>query len=295
MRVIFVAAGPKEWGSSRMRAWWVAPYMDNAEVIQYGQPIPTTADAYIWQKMVNMEVVEATPHARHVWDVCDPAWWWEPQQCLEIAAAVDSVVASSEALASDFYQWHSSCVTLSQDKRYVHTIPDRLELSHFTHQRQHADVSPVRFIWFGVAVNRIALYAAVANLERLAANGYKIELTVMDDRPDVPFRITDSFPIYNVPWRLDREVEVLSNHDIALLPPYPGAWGKVKSNNKLITAALCGLATLGHKGNDHYHTFEQYVKDVNVRYGMARGARGNAVKYRDVRQSAAEWETILNG
>ena len=70
----FIAAGDYSWGSSRMRCYWPAKYMDNAVVVQAGQPIPQ-ADAYIWQKVIDHNFVKANPQAKHWFDACDPSWW----------------------------------------------------------------------------------------------------------------------------------------------------------------------------------------------------------------------------
>ena len=147
----------------------------------------------------------------------------------------------------------------------------------------------MRFIWYGLAVNRVALFYGLVNLERLAANGHKIELTIMDDRPDQSWRVTDYFPIAHVQWRLEQENEIIANHDVAFLPPYPGPWGKVKSNNKTLTAWACGLPALStHEYNDY-----EVLMDWQCRRNW--GVLGNVeLAHVDVRQSAAEWMGLFN-
>jgi len=287
-KILFISAGPIEWGSSRMRVYWVAEAVRerghdvNVEMFDTvaDSPYPLlNPDVYIWQKLVNLDIVKATPNARHYWDVCDPAWWWQPAQCREIADLMTGVVASSMALAEDYNKWHR--------REMAYCIPDRLKLSHFHTQRKHQDVSPVRLIWFGVAVNRIALYGALANLERLVANGYKIELTVFDNRPDIRLDFTDAFPIYHVQWSLMNEVDVLSSHDVAILPPYPGAWGKVKSNNRTLTAWACGLPVVtGFDYDDLLQHMNRWYRGGVTRAGSL--PRGFAVE-----ESAVEWENVL--
>lgn len=298
MNICFITAGPIEWASSRMRAHWVAEALDerghDCYIYRASDKIPGDPemfDAFIWQKTVNLELIRKLPDARHYWDVCDPSWWWQPNECREIAQHMTGVVASSEALADDFNEWANG-INIRGMYRWpdVHTIPDRLKLSHFHTQRQHGDVSPVRLIWFGIAANRVALWGAKANLERLVANGHKIELTVFDERPDIPFRFSDAFPIYHVKWSLSKEVEVLASHDIALLPPYPGAWGEVKSDNKAITAGGCGLpvtAGMEYAAMEYLATSPQTRKNTGNRFRRMANER-------DVAQSAAEWEALLS-
>lgn len=290
MSACFITAGPIEWGSSRLRAWWVAPHMEGASVIQL-RDIRDIADvqghdAYVFQKTADLQLMNSLKQCTSLvfWDTCDPSHWWQPELCRTIADVADGIVASNEALADDFSEWYGSA-------EKVHTIPDRLELSHFDKQREHTDVSPVRLIWFGIAVNRIALYSMIASLERLRANRHDIALTIMDDRPDMPFVGHNySFPITYVKWQLDREVEILARHDIALLPPYPGPWGMVKSDNKVATAFACGLPALS--GWD-YQLLRGYVMSASERQQHGTLPRSWLERKYDIKRSAAEWQELI--
>jgi hypothetical protein len=291
MKICFIAAGGIEWGSSRMRAYWVAEAMQQRGIDATAVDVNThtdyrSADAYIFQKIAPIEAVKTLTEVgiKCYLDVCDPSWWWQPNECREIAQHMTAVVASSQPLADDFNQWYG------QGKAIC--IPDRLDLAHFPKQRDHADVTPVRFIWFGVAVNRIALLGAIPFLERLVANGRKIELTIMDDRPDLPMQWTNAFPIYHTKWTLDTEVKILASHDIALLPPYPGAWGRVKSNNKQLTAWACGLPVYA---GEEYTYLENLVTQSGYRESMAAGGMDFVSNNSQITQSAAEWEAVLCG
>ncbi len=286
MKVCFIAAGPIAWASSRMRAFWVAEEMPDAEVIlssdvMAGRPVPL-ADVYIFQKSIRCQMVEKLKYrgASAWWDVCDPSWWWEPNESLRIADLVDGVVASNEVLARDFTEHHG---------RECHTIPDRLKLAHFDKQRQHADVSPVRFIWYGIVPNRVSLPGALVNLERLTANGHEIELTIMDQQPERHLSyMQHKFPVTYVRWSLEREVEIISRHDIALLPPYPGPWGRVKSNNKELTAWACGLPV---DDGQSYRELEEMVQSWQLRDSESRLVfKPHA---HSVDKSASDWLALL--
>ncbi len=280
MKVCFVAFGPIDFASSRLRCYWPAQYMD-AEVVTMGDPLPD-ADVYIWQKSAHIKQIAERKDARHWWDVCDPLHWFSPDESGRILELVDGIVASNSALAHDLQAWAN---------REVHTIPDRLELSHYPIRRQHDDSDPLRFIWYGLGVNRAALMGSWAILARLAANGYKVELTIFDDRPDVEFRPGPEVPIYHKRWRLREENKVLAVHDIALVPPYPGAWGKVKSNNKKITAWACGLpTTTAHEWDE---TLLKMIDNAWMRDIEGTTMRSIVEEQYDVRQSAADWEALL--
>jgi len=173
--------------------------------------------------------------AKVFWDICDPVHWFSPKEARAMADAVDGIVCSNENLESDFREWYGG------SGKTILTIPDRINLDHFPIKRTHQRAETIRFIWYGAGQNRFSLLGAFANLERLVANGVSLSLTIFDDRPHDNWQGVVSFPIYHAKWELDTENAIIAEHDIALLPPYPGAWGKVKSNNKRLTANACGL------------------------------------------------------
>lgn len=286
MKTMFVAAGDETWGSSRMRCYWVAKYMNDAAAMtnaecRMNESAVNVAEAVVFQKLADPDWMRKLRNngKKVFWDVCDPSWWWKPKECREIAANCDGVVASSEGLARDFENWA---------EMPCHVIADRLDLAHFSKQRQHHETEPVRFIWFGLAANRLSLFGAVPMLERLLANGYKIELTVCDERPDARCAL-GGVPVYQKLWTLGEEVETLCAHDVALLPPYPGAWGKVKSPNKKLTANACGLVDVD--GFDYGRLQEACGWVFRHHYG--NGAVIAVRQSHDVKQSAAEWEALL--
>jgi hypothetical protein len=281
VKVVFIAYGPIDFASARMRCYWPAQYIRDAEVISYGDLLPD-ADVYIWQKNAHIAQIKERRDAQHWWDVCDPLHWFSPNESREAADAVDGIVASNQGLAQDLTTWA---------KRHVRVIPDRLELSHFPLQREHVDTKPVRFIWYGIAVNRSAMVGAWTNLARLAALDYKIELTVFDERPEIELKLGPEVPVYHKRWRLAQENAVIASHDIALLPPYPGPWSTVKSNNKELTAWACGLpSTTGVRWHDG---FIELVDRASTRKAAGHGGRTAVEANHDVRQTAADWEELL--
>ena len=288
MKVCFIAAGPIQFASARMRAHWIAPYMEDGVVTEWEKAVKESqipyTDAYIFQKNADPQVMRNLVADGHQvwWDVCDPAWWWSPGYCQEIADIVTGAVASNEALAADY------TATLGKE---CHVIPDRLEPLHFNKRREHQDTKPVKLIWYGLYVNRMAIYAALANLERLTANGYDIQLTIMDDQPGIALPGPNgSFPIAYVRWQLDREVDIIASHDIALLPPYPGPWGKVKSDNKMLTALACGLSSLC---GTSYAVLEDFVQHPDIRPGVFYNDTPDSNVW--VAKSAQDWEALLCG
>jgi hypothetical protein len=241
------------------------------------------ADVYIWCKIANLDEMKAQKAngAKVVWDLCDPVHWWSPGKARQIMGEVDHIVCSNQALAYD---------TSLFSGMKVDTIADRIELEHYPVMRKHERVDPVRFIWYGAGQNRFTLLGALANLERLVSNGINIELTVYDDRPDNILRVTDSFPVYHTKWELRNENKVIAAHDIAILPDYPGAWGKVKSNNKMLTAWACGVPV---SSGELYEPLYHLASITQDRRDQAENGYKLLVDKYDVRQSAVEWKELL--
>lgn len=283
MTICFIAVGPITWASSRLRCFWPAQYM-NASVITAASLRHTAlpqADIYIWQKHVRLDLIEQTPHAQHWWDISEPVWWFDPDKSHDIIARMSGFVASTQTLAVEFRKWSG---------RFCHVIPDRLESDYFTHHRVHAPVQPVRLIWFGTAINRVALTTAWPNLMRLHAEGYNVELTIMDDRPDLPLRFGHDIRVYYVRWAWKRDVAVLASHDIALLPLLPGPLGRVRSQYKPLMAWACRLPVSDGLG---YDNLRQLVTSYQER--DQRGATGQqtVLAHWTVGKSAGEWLALL--
>ena len=177
MKFCFVVYGPITFASSRLRAYWPAEHLEGAVVCDYAT-ITTDrrpdADVYVFLKHGRPQAqADLLAAGKQVWwDACDPMWWFSPNEVRQIIAHVTGVTTSTAALASDFRQFSGM---------QAHVIPDRLKLEHYPMQREHGPQSPVRFVWYGIGVNRHSLLGAWANLCRLAANGYNVSLTLMDD------------------------------------------------------------------------------------------------------------------
>jgi len=288
MKVQFISAGPIEWGSSRMRCYWPSRYMEDASVITIQDFIKRSretetaprADVYIWQKHAFPEWMEQLP-GRHWYDTCDPMHWFSPDAARKIDRSVEGVVASNPKLAEDYTAWAG---------RQCHVISDRLELEHFNLQREHVDTQRVRIIWYGVAVNRISLAAAWANLSRLRANGYNITLTILDNYPQAPLNFGNEIPLEYARWSLEDEVPTIAAHDIALLPPYPGPWGLLKSNNKELAAKACGLPVTD--GQDYFELVA-LIEDHQLRQRLGDQGRKDVETFWTVDRSAKQWERLL--
>lgn len=287
MKTLFIPSGPISWASARLRMFWPAEHLPEVEILPDNGEFPREHfepyDVVVFQKhgVPELQAEWRKQGKRIIWDACDPMWWFSPNDVRAILAECDLVTCSTQALADDLLRWYGQPLE-------VCIIHDRLKLEHYPRKRVHEDVAPVRLIWYGVSVNRVSLPGAWANLDRMAANGYSFELTICDDRPERPLDFAGpGFPIYYTRWNLERENAVLSAHDIALLPPYPGPWGPLKSNNKELTATACGLpVTSGHD----YAELVELVDSPACRQQRSRMASPP----QSVDETANEWREVLN-
>ena len=281
----FISAGDISWGSSRMRCYWPAKYMGATVATWHsvlsGKQIED--NKIICQKLGNAELMRRwlDRGAEVWWDVCDPAWWFSPGDAKPLAEMVTGIVASNPGLAEDFTEWSG---------RPCEMIPDRMELEHYPTQREHRAAKPVRFIWFGVSVNRLTLCGAWANLARLVANGHDVSLTIMDNQPELSLGLGNEVPLGYLRWGIESAPNTIASHDIALLPPYPGPWGRVKSNNKTLTAWSCGLPVTSGL---NYREMEWLVSSHETRATLGRQGRKDVESMWQVERSAREWERLL--
>lgn len=284
-RIVFITYGDETTASSRLRAYWPAKYMENTTVIPASSGVQTADyDVFIFQKVASVEAFKFAKDEgkRVILDLCDPVWWFQPKEARQYLRYVDAVTFSNSELMYDFLEW------AGKDAPQTHHIPDRIELSHYKHVKNHKKTSPVRLIWFGYAQNRHALLGAIPTLQRLAANGHNVQLTIFDDQPEIKWEV--GIPVQHMGWSIDCENEVIADHDIALLPPFPGRWGEVKSNNKRLTAWACGLPTV--TGFD-YAEIEALIKSHKLRAEKVATYEQILGDNYDVQQSARQWEQVI--
>jgi hypothetical protein len=272
-----------------LAAYWPARYIPGSLAYRWedGTPIPPGYQMYVWQKNVSIPEMETIRAAggKNIFYHCDPLWWWHPDECRQADAIVDAVVCSTEASALDYMDF-------SGRTEHPTVIPDRLELSYYKSRGPHETPrgQPVRFVWFGMSQNRLTLFAALANLERLVANGVSIVLTLIDDAPQEVVYWSEMFPFIHARWTLDNENALICANDIALVPLYPGPWGKIKTNNRTLVAWACGLPAIT---GENYRELYEVATRATLRNEMVAAGQQELVQRYDVRQSAGEWMQLL--
>jgi hypothetical protein len=290
MRALFLAQGPLEWASSRYRAWWVAAAADWADCVQIDALervwLPDY-DAVVFPKWCDAEARSLAGEAHRrgqvvVWDLCDPIWWLRPVEARRFLPLVDHIVVSSTGLAE--------AVDAELGRRAT-VIPDRMDPAFHPTVKAHRDTARPVLLWYGQAWNRVpSLSGALLTLHRLAAEGLAFRLRVLDDG-DPAGVFVEGLDIEYHRWRLESFHDELLAADVALCPPYPGPWGRMKSENREVTAWWAGLPVAD--GDDPAH-LARLLTDVEMRADIGRHNRRAAEAYYDVAQSAEAWARLLH-
>jgi len=300
-KTLFIAQGDLDWGSSRFRAWWVAAHADWAEcmtladfhnrvsnIMPFGE-----YDTIVWPKPCDAEtrkLLELIKHTdariTHVWDLCDPLWWLEPRGFAAMLPLVDYLVFSNERLEAAFCGEYG-------DRRTA-VIPDRMEPAFHPTVKEHAPTAAPVLLWWGYGWNRAALLSAGLGLQRLVGEGARFRLRVLDD--GVPGGVTvPGVDVEYHRWRRDTFHDELLAADVALLPPYPGVWGALKSDNKAVSAWWAGLPVVDLQSADDVDRAQALIADADLRAREGWANRKRASEQYDVRQSVRDWENVLQG
>lgn len=291
-QTLFVAQGPIEWSSSRYRAWWLAKYADWANCKLLSEIAKSDFENYevvVWPKPCAHDQRMAVAKFKHagarvIWDICDPMWWLAPTDTSAMLALVDDVVVSSDGLARDLD------AALGVE---AHVINDRMCADFHPAPKEYKDAIAPVLIWYGWGWNRVAsLSAAALGLQSLVARGVRFNLRVLDDGPPggVGF---DGIDTQYHKWRIGTFHEELISADVALCPGYAGPWGRMKSNNKEVSAWWAGLPVARLDTINDVECAVRLLTDVGERAQEGAANRAVAEREYDVQTSVYEWEQII--
>jgi hypothetical protein len=298
MRVHFLTSVLPKVASARFRAWWPAEAWASPDVTCGGpdHPAVATADVLVvtsligqvpmqWDSLTGRWLVTVPQSTVVVWDLTDPMWCYMGDAAFrEWAGRVAHLTVSSEglrmALATEF---HLNATV----------IPDRLPYQ--ATQRLHQEVAVPTLIWFGYGFNRWPAFSGVAPLLlRLRRNGVPFKLQIVDDQPQLPLFEGDRYGLAaiteHLAWALETMHDRLCAADVALLPPFPGWIGTMKSENRAMTAAWAGLPIVR---GDSYGALVSLLTDVELRRSSGASWRAWAERSGNIASSVAQWQEVL--
>lgn len=207
--------GEAHCASDRIRGEWVAKNSDDKmEIYNSSKKYRTIIFHYPCKEMDLLGDVK-------ILDVCDPVWKDDVPQFLEYIKKVSAIIVPTNGLKEDLEK-------ITNKKIYV--ISDGHDSEHYASviKPQHLEAAK-EVVWFGYAENSHCL---LRYLNTIKDN--KLKLKVISQRQnEFPLTIADEF----VKWDVNTYLHEIAKSDFAILPEY----NKLKSNNKEITALLCGV------------------------------------------------------
>ncbi len=288
--VAILTQGPLAWASSRFRGAWLA----EAAPGLFGWYPPdrelALADCrvIVFQKRHNREAFYLARAAKDrgikiVIDLTDPLWWFSPQEMTAMLGLADAVTVSSDGL--------KKAVEQNKNVKRAICIPDRMLPSFHPTVAEHGPRDIATLTWFGLSANRVALVGALPVLAYAANVGHRFRLRIIDNQPTEKMEVQGPIEIENVAWALETIHAQIAACDIALLPPYPGPWGDMKSNNKAVTAWWCGLPV-----TDGFDPGEvmALITDAERRKRQGAANRRRAEKEYDIALSVRQWHDLLD-
>jgi hypothetical protein len=115
-------------------------------------------------------------------------------------------------------------------------------------------------------------------------------LTICDENENDKWQAAE-LQINHVRWSLDNENEIISSHDLAILPDMSGRNGAVKSNNKRLTAWANGLPV--YDGKEPFDWLVRLCTDAELRQSVAAANYQQLERHWQVEQSAKEWMELI--
>ena len=297
MNVRFLARADRWKASSRIRAWQVVDAWNHpdvtCELLHKGmlEQITAPADVIVLQKLKPsftgdgiLARLKDRTGARLVWDMSDPEWCTRGDVFFQrVAAQIDHFVVATEGLRTGLEVDHGIKSVVIEDR-----------LPYTLHQKVHEDTEVPVVVWFGMYGNReVSLVSALQTLYRLYANDITYRIKIIDEEPQTPLpgatKPVRSFVTYTK-WDLATFEQELLEGDVALLPPFPGEWGKMKSWNKPLTAAWAGLPITDGQS---YTEVKRLLTDWEYRAERGWLARAWAEREGNVLQSVQQWKDLL--
>lgn len=287
--VAFISQGPITWASSRFRAAWVAEAAPDVFRWYRGDDDLALAgyQCLVFQKRYSDKDIALARAAKDrgvkiVFDMTDPLWWFDPKPVYAMMSIADAITVSSAGMLQ--------AVKDSGLCDVVRHIDDRMNPAYHPTTVQHGERDVPTLAWFGQAGNRVGLIGALPILAYVANLGNVFKLRIIDESPTSHLDLDGPFEIEYVPWALETFHAQLTACDIAVLPPYPGPWGALKSENRAASAMWAGLPVI-----DGYNPGElvDLLTKPDLRAAQGKRNRDYAERHYDVAQSVTEWRDLL--
>ena len=255
-----IITGEKDCASDRIRAKMIADCSEDIELYRYDTNYFTIIFHQIDFEGLERHREQSILNGLAIYDICDYTWL-ENADVLRFAQEVDVVTVASQSLKDKIIE--------DGLKTTVYVIGDGHDLTN-RRKKWHKDKAEW-VVWFGYIENFVLLDEY---LDVLKENGLKLRIIAQRDN-----KKGDEF----IKWDVNTYYDDINNCDFALLPTN----GVYKTNNKTVTAWLCGLPVAKTK-EDMVNFIEkkarlEYLRDVDYyKFNIIKRAeeyRNLCVKY----------------
>lgn len=167
-----------------------------------------------------------------VFDVDDATWLASPfglSTAKKIASRSEVVIAGNSFIADWFGKYADDVVV----------IPTAVDTGHYL-PRQVADYGDFYIVgWIGTSGNLKYLEAIEESLKLFLGDSDDRKLLVVsDERPKLPS--IDPGRVIFEPWSMEREVRLIQNMHVGLMPLEDSEWSKGKCSFKMLQYMACG-------------------------------------------------------
>jgi hypothetical protein len=259
----------KQSGSTFLRADRLAANDAGFEMWKHGKKY----DNLIFQKAYWPEMMKLFDGPK-ILDVCDPDWFQESLDMVDIGHSVHAITCSSEGL--------TRLVQTYFPKKIVVHVPDRLDMSIFPEPHDKHQGGAKTAVWFGFIHN------AHETLGQLlpALKRHNLKLKIISNQPysqeDGVLELKPEF----VPYRQDTAYSHIKEGDLVLNPRSERAFYKYKSNNKTIIAWKLGLPVAAtNEDVDRFIDQEERNKEVEEKKLIVKqnyNIKQSALQYREI-------------
>jgi len=279
--------------STRFRVTWPLKYMPASFASEDYDQLKK-CDAVVFQTRMNTSDIEMAVKLKAdgvklIWDFTDPHWLKEYDRhaihpiFYKIAELADIVTLPTEEEERTYRE--------TFPKVQTQVLKDRLELSKFKKFKIHKEHKDFKICWHGSYGNIGSIDLAREDLERLGAE-FDITLVYVFDKAGQyhvrPFR---NIKIEKRLWSEEAVTCAMLDSDVSINPKYDN-WKSYKSNNKTIMAWVCGVPCVER---NFYNEIKKFLLSTELRNKEGKEKRKHVIENYDVRDTAKEWNSIVNG
>lgn len=246
--------------SDRIRGEWVLKASDKMELFNPDRDYETVIFHRACTAIAKYGKIK-------ILDICDRVWEHNVEDFTNLIHPINAIIVPTEELKRE--------LVVITDKP-IHVIIDGHDFSHYSsripnpHNERAKEV-----VWFGYSENAVCLQPFVNYIKSL---GIKLKV-ICQHQNTPPLQHADLF----IKWDVNTYIQEISKSDFSILPLNKS----YKSNNKDITALLCGIPVAKSKGDiSRFMLPQERQLEINTR-------KNELYKY-NIRERSSEYLRIID-